>query len=67
MSFADGHVDHWKWRGVDTIKSARDFENKDPATNWSPTTDEGYQDLYQVQTGLLGQTGVHADPLMSDL
>jgi prepilin-type processing-associated H-X9-DG protein len=57
VSFADGHVDHWKWKGVDTIKSARDYENKDPGANWSPTTEEGYQDLYQVQRGCWGKLG----------
>ena len=24
LSFADGHVDHWKWVGTDTITHARD-------------------------------------------
>jgi prepilin-type N-terminal cleavage/methylation domain-containing protein/prepilin-type processing-associated H-X9-DG protein len=42
VSFADGHVEHWRWRGTDTIKHARDYENKNPDTAWKPATDEGY-------------------------
>ncbi|MCX5646602.1 MAG: type II secretion system protein [Phycisphaerae bacterium] len=57
LSFADGHVDYWKWKGIDTIKSARDYENKDPGVNWSPTTDDGYQDLYAMQKGCWGKLG----------
>jgi prepilin-type N-terminal cleavage/methylation domain-containing protein/prepilin-type processing-associated H-X9-DG protein len=64
VSYADGHSDHWKWRGVDTIQVARDKEaaRAAPGSNWSPTTDDGYQDLYLVQRacwGKLGYTPTH--------
>jgi prepilin-type N-terminal cleavage/methylation domain-containing protein/prepilin-type processing-associated H-X9-DG protein len=56
VSFADGHVEHWKWRATETIKYARDHENAAPV-QWTPQTDEGYQDLYQVQKGCWGKLG----------
>jgi len=56
ISFADGHVEHWKWRGNETIKYARDHENMAP-TGWTPNSDEGYDDLYQVQKGCWGKLG----------
>jgi prepilin-type N-terminal cleavage/methylation domain-containing protein/prepilin-type processing-associated H-X9-DG protein len=59
VSFADGHADLWKWRGTDTITVARDKEAKHeaPGTNWAPTTDDGFQDLYTVQRGCWGKLG----------
>ncbi len=56
VSFADGRVDHWKWRGNETIKYARDHENMAP-TGWTPTSDEGFEDLQQVQRGCWGKLG----------
>jgi len=57
VSFVDGHVEHWKWKGTDTIKHARIKENEDPDTNWAPQTDEGFQDLYRMQRGCWGKLG----------
>jgi prepilin-type N-terminal cleavage/methylation domain-containing protein/prepilin-type processing-associated H-X9-DG protein len=57
LSFADGHADHWKWKGTDTIKHARDEENTGPDTGWAPTTFSGYQDLYRMQRGCWGKLG----------
>ncbi|MHC4556135.1 MAG: type II secretion system protein [Planctomycetota bacterium] len=57
LSFADGHAGHWKWKGIDTIKHARDEENKDPQVGWTPQTDSGYQDLYRMQRGCWGKLG----------
>jgi prepilin-type N-terminal cleavage/methylation domain-containing protein/prepilin-type processing-associated H-X9-DG protein len=57
VSFADGHVEHWRWKGTDTIKHARDYENKDPDTAWAPRTDEGFEDLYKMQRGCWGKLG----------
>jgi prepilin-type N-terminal cleavage/methylation domain-containing protein/prepilin-type processing-associated H-X9-DG protein len=59
VSFADGHADLWKWRGVDTIEKARDKNAKEeqPGPNWAPTTDDGFQDLHQVQRGCWGKLG----------
>jgi len=56
LSFADGHVEHWKWRGTDTIKRARDQENQH-AGNWVPESDQGFDDLYAMQAGCWGKLG----------
>jgi prepilin-type N-terminal cleavage/methylation domain-containing protein/prepilin-type processing-associated H-X9-DG protein len=56
VSFADGHSDHWKWRGTDTIKRARLMEDTHVG-NWTPETQEGFEDLYQMQRGCWGKLG----------
>ena len=57
ISFADGHSDHWKWKGTDTIQHARDQENLDPQVGWAPSSPEGFQDLYNMQKGCWGRLG----------
>lgn len=57
LSFADGHSDHWKWKGTDTIQHARDEENTGPQVGWAPSTSEGFQDLYMMQKGCWGKLG----------
>ncbi|OHB65147.1 MAG: hypothetical protein A2Y76_12260 [Planctomycetes bacterium RBG_13_60_9] len=57
VSFADGHVEHWRWKGTDSIKHARDYENQGPQVGWVPTTDEGFEDLYRTQRGCWGKLG----------
>jgi prepilin-type processing-associated H-X9-DG protein len=56
VSFADGHVEHWKWKAADTIKRARDMENQH-SSNWTPTSDQGFEDLYAMQRGCWGKLG----------
>jgi len=55
LSFADGHAEHWKWKGVDTIQHARDEENIGPQVGRTPTTEDGFQDLYRMQKGCWGK------------
>jgi prepilin-type processing-associated H-X9-DG protein len=57
LSFADGHAEHWKWRGTDTIKHARDEERTGPQGRWVPETPAGYRDLYKMQRGCWGKIG----------
>ncbi len=57
VSFADGHADHWKWRGTDTIKHAREEERTGPQVGWTPNTPAGYRDLYKMQKGCWGKLG----------
>jgi len=57
LSFADGHSDHWKWKGTDTIKHAREEENTGPQVGWTPQTPAGYRDLYSMQKGCWGKLG----------
>ena len=54
LSFADGHAEYWKWRAAETIKVGRDRENAD-VHNYTPTTDEGVDDLERVQRACWGQ------------
>jgi prepilin-type processing-associated H-X9-DG protein len=60
LSFADGHGDHWKWKGTDTIQHARDEERTGPQVGWAPSTSAGYQDLYNMQKGCWGRLGYAA-------
>ncbi len=57
VAFADGHAEHWKWKGTDTIKHARNVEDSPPDTRWAPTTHAGFQDLYRMQRGCWGKLG----------
>ncbi len=57
VSYADGHVEHWKWKGSEVIKHAREFENKPPQVGWVSQTDEGFEDLYWIQKGCWGSLG----------
>ena len=57
LSFADGHVEHWRWKGIDTIRRARLKENEGPGGNWTPETTEGFHDLYRMQRGCWGKLG----------
>lgn len=59
VSFADGHADHWKWKGTDTIQRARDEENQH-TSNWTPQSTAGFQDLYKMQKGCWGKLGYAA-------
>jgi prepilin-type N-terminal cleavage/methylation domain-containing protein/prepilin-type processing-associated H-X9-DG protein len=56
LSFADGHSDHWKWKGIDTIKRAKLVERSHQG-NWTPETEAGYKDLYMMQKGCWGRLG----------
>jgi len=55
-SFADGHVEYWRWQGTETIRYSRKRENSAPAS-WTPTSDEGYHDLCRVQRACWGKLG----------
>ena len=57
LSFADGHSEHWKWEGTDTIKHGREFSRKFAGPGWQPETDEGFHDLYAMQKATWGKLG----------
>lgn len=57
LSFADGHSEHWKWKGTDTIKHAREEERTGPQVGWQPSTPAGFRDLYKMQKGCWGKLG----------
>jgi prepilin-type processing-associated H-X9-DG protein len=56
VSFADGHSEYWKWRGIDTIKLGRERDRSHPG-QFQPETPEGFQDLYRLQEATFGRLG----------
>lgn len=56
LSFADVHCEYWKWKAAETIEHGREAIIGSPVT-WTPTTIEGYHDLYKVQKGCWGRLG----------
>jgi len=57
FSFADGHSDHWKWEGPDTIERGRLLDRRYAGPGWVPKTDAGFKDLYCVQKATWGKLG----------
>jgi prepilin-type N-terminal cleavage/methylation domain-containing protein/prepilin-type processing-associated H-X9-DG protein len=60
MTFADGHGEYWKWKGIDTIKigrEARDIKRASAPHNFIPETQDGYQDLWRMQRATWGKLG----------
>lgn len=56
VSFADGHSEHWKWKGIDTIRYGWETEQKGSRQR-IPETEPGFQDLYRMQKGCWGALG----------
>jgi len=56
VSFADGHIEYWKWKGLDTIKQGRKAV-RGHSGDFTPTTAEGFQDLYRMQKATWGRLG----------
>ena len=59
ISFADGHSDHKKWKGIDTIKRGRSLERGHLGAGWVPDSYDGYQDLYWIQKATWGKLGYY--------
>jgi len=57
ISFADGHAEYWKWKGTDTAKLGRDRERGHPGNHYSPESEAGREDLYDIQKGCWGDVG----------
>ena len=57
VSFADGHSEHKKWKGIDTIKRGRSLERGHLGAGWVPDSYDGYQDLYWIQKATWGKLG----------
>jgi len=57
LSFADGHSDYHKWRGIDTMKMGRERQRGHPGNNYLPTSDPGKMDLHYIQIGCWGGLG----------
>ena len=56
VSFADGHSEYWKWKGLDTRKQGKNRDRSHPG-QWQPETPGGYQDLYRLQKATFGRLG----------
>jgi len=62
VSFADGHADYKKWKGIETIKNGRELTRTHMGAGFVPTSSDGYDDLYWMQKstwGRLGYTATH--------
>ena len=57
FSFADGHSEYHKWKGLETIKLGRSRNRTYINSRHSPQTDEGKMDLHYVQRGCWGELG----------
>lgn len=61
VSFADGHVDYWKYEGKKTIEigklAAVPKLDAHPLHQMQPESEEDYQDLYRVQRAVWGRLG----------
>jgi prepilin-type N-terminal cleavage/methylation domain-containing protein/prepilin-type processing-associated H-X9-DG protein len=57
VTFADGHVEYKKWKGAETIKAGRSRERGHAGGGWTPTTDQGFDDLHWMQRGCWGKLG----------
>jgi prepilin-type processing-associated H-X9-DG protein len=56
VSFVDGHSEHWKWNGVETVRAGWKKEQAGGG-QWRPETELGCQDLYRIQEGCWSQLG----------
>jgi len=56
-SFADGHSEYWKWKGIETIQRGRAADRTHPAIHWSPQTPDDKEDLHRIQKGCWGRLG----------
>jgi len=57
VSMADGHAEYWKWKGTDTVIEGRNRQRTHPSANFSPTTEAGHEDLYNLQKACWGKVG----------
>ncbi len=57
VSFADGHVEYHKWKGIDTVKYGRQQERAHSSNTRTPETDEGTEDLQWLQKACWGRVG----------
>ena len=54
VSFADGHSDYWKYKGIETINVGK---QPNPPHNYRPTTDDGVDDVKRMQIAIWGRVG----------
>jgi prepilin-type N-terminal cleavage/methylation domain-containing protein/prepilin-type processing-associated H-X9-DG protein len=54
LAWADGHVSHLKWKSAETIARAREVQDYYAGGGWSPSTEEGQQELRQFRKWVWG-------------
>lgn len=62
LSFADGHVEYWKWKGRETVDMPRElFPVRDTfdelLDDYEPQTEDGLYDLQRLQKATWGRLG----------
>lgn len=60
---ADGHVEHWKWRGKETVEMPRVLKpthgtfKERLESDYEPQTEDGMYDLQRLQKATWGRLG----------
>jgi len=61
VSYADGHADYWKYRGMKTLRigklAAVPKLDANPLHQMQPESEDDYQDLYRMQKAVWGKLG----------
>jgi prepilin-type processing-associated H-X9-DG protein len=57
LSFADGHVEHWQWKGAETIQFGRTWDRHYGSVFLQPVSPEGVEDLKRLQIAVWGRLG----------
>jgi prepilin-type processing-associated H-X9-DG protein len=57
VSFADGHVEYHKWKGINTVKYGRMQTKQHSGGGRSPETEDDFGDLEWLQKGCWGRLG----------
>ncbi len=65
VSMADGHVEHWKWKGRETsreLQAVKRIITTSPAIQeYVPQTEDGLYDLQRLQKATWGRLGYAAE------
>ncbi len=68
LSMADGHVEHWKWRGRETVEMPRVLKpthntyRERMEADYEPQTEDGLYDLQRLQRATWGRLGYTSVP-----
>lgn len=57
VTFADGHAEHWRWQGKETILNGRGRGPSQFSANYTLATPEDKEDLHRLQIAVWGRLG----------
>ena len=61
VSYADGHADYWKFKGMKTLETGKlaavSGLDANPLHQMQPESEDDYQDLYKMQKAVWGKLG----------